>query len=249
MKNIYVVTNENVASFELLYNFDKSKVLSVIGSGDQFFSSYLFGASEVELYDINIQAWDYFILKYFGIILLNYEEFYEYFIVSKLNAYEYFIRLNKYLPKDVSDRLNNLYAKNRKMSNIFFRITADIKRTIPYLNPERYYQLQSILRNKELPKFYLGDFFELADELSKKKYDIILTSNIYNWTHLTYEKEDINYYKKILDKFKCPEIQALYSWKNLGMYEELFEGFDIEKVPTANKLESTYDTVISLRKR
>lgn len=71
MNYVYPFTNENVTSFESLYNFDNARVLSVLGSGDQYFSSLLYGAKEVELYDISSRAWDYFILKYYGIMIFS----------------------------------------------------------------------------------------------------------------------------------------------------------------------------------
>ena len=56
------------------------------------------GASDIELFDINNLAWDYFVLKYYGIKILSYEEFINYFVVNKLDDYEYFGKLKKYLP-------------------------------------------------------------------------------------------------------------------------------------------------------
>ena len=53
---IYNFSNENLISYESLYNFNSAKVLSVIGSGDQYFSSLLYGAKEIDLYDINRRA-------------------------------------------------------------------------------------------------------------------------------------------------------------------------------------------------
>ena len=78
MRNIYGFTNENISSFSSLYDFDNAKVLSVLGSGDQYFASLLYGAKEVDLYDINKDAWNFFVLKYYGILTLEYDEFFYY---------------------------------------------------------------------------------------------------------------------------------------------------------------------------
>lgn len=59
MNKVYPFTNENVASFNSIYDFSNAEVLSVLGSGDQCFSSMLFGAKEIELYDCNDLAWDF----------------------------------------------------------------------------------------------------------------------------------------------------------------------------------------------
>ena len=58
---VYDFTNENVNCLNFLYNFDKSKVLSVIGSGEQYFTSILNGAKEVDVYDVNPTSYLYII--------------------------------------------------------------------------------------------------------------------------------------------------------------------------------------------
>ena len=45
---------------------------------------------------------------------------------------------------------------------------------IPYFNSEKYYQLQSLLRNRKLPTFYLENFVNLPVKLDNKHYDIVL---------------------------------------------------------------------------
>jgi len=250
--NIYRFSNENLKEYQQLYNFEGAKVLSVAGSGDQYFSSLLYGAENVELYDINKHAWYYFILKFYAIKYLSYEMFFEYMITNKMKDRSIYNILKEKIictshEKDIINATN--FFDRECVYKLLYKITTDIKRTIPYLEPEKYYQLQSILKDRELPRFYLGDFFELVDELSQKNYDIILTSNIYNWAHFTYIKEDIDNYRETLFKFNCSEIQALYSWKTLGKYEKLFEGFDIDKIPSAYKLREPADTVISLRQK
>ena len=44
MNKLYRFSNENLTSYQDLYDFKNKKVLSVIGSGDQYFSSILYGA-------------------------------------------------------------------------------------------------------------------------------------------------------------------------------------------------------------
>lgn len=64
MGYVYAFTNENLTCLKDLYDFKDKKVLTVLGSGDQYFSSVLFGAKEVDVYDIEPKAWDYFVLKF-----------------------------------------------------------------------------------------------------------------------------------------------------------------------------------------
>lgn len=41
---VYGFTNENLAVFPKIYNFDKANILTVLGSGDQYFQAKLNGA-------------------------------------------------------------------------------------------------------------------------------------------------------------------------------------------------------------
>ena len=255
MNYVYPFTNENVTSYGTLYNFDNAKVLSVLGSGDQYFASLLHGAKEVELFDINGLAWDYFILKYYGIMIFSYEEFYDYFVIKGLDDIKYFKRLLSYLPVDVANRLVDVYKNYYKLSRLLFSNVINILedgRAIPYFDKEKYYQLQSILQLRNLPTFYLSDFVKLPMIVSNKSYDIILTSNIFDWLYKDYEIESVSRYKELLDKFNYSEIQALYCWNNLDNeleVEWIRNGFEIEKVPSCSALSLTnYNLVLSLRK-
>lgn len=255
MNYVYPFTNENVTSYGSLYNFDNATVLSVLGSGDQYFSSLLYGAKEVELYDINGLAWDYFILKYYGIMIFSYEEFYDYFVIKGLDDVKYFKRLLPYLPVDVANALCDLYKRYNRISCFLFFNVANILedgRAIPYFNRKKYYQLQTILLNRDLPNFYLSDFVKLPELVSSKSYDVILASNIFDWLYKDNEVENVKVYKDLLEKFNYSEIQALYCWneynKDLGLEFEK-NGFDIEKVPSCSYLSlSNYNLVLSLRK-
>lgn len=146
MEYVYAFINENVTSFNSLYNFANTKVLSVLGSGDLYFSSLLHDASDIELYDVNSLVWDYFVLKNFEIMLFNYEEFYDYFVIKRLDDINYFKRLERYLPSDIANRLNNLHKKYNGLSQFLFTIVDDdIYRSgdiIPYFDREKYYKLQ-----------------------------------------------------------------------------------------------------------
>ena len=44
MQKIYDFTNENVGAFKSLFDFSNAHVLTVLGSGDQYFTSLLNGA-------------------------------------------------------------------------------------------------------------------------------------------------------------------------------------------------------------
>lgn len=255
MGNIYGFTNENVNSFSSLYDFDKAKVLSVLGSGDQYFASLLFGASEVDLYDVNELAWDFFILKYYGILTLDYDDFFTYFVLNKLNDQKSFENLSSYLPNDVRNRLSQLHNKYSGLSSYLTpdvsSIDYDDGHVIPYFDRENYYLLKEKLKVRELPNFYLEDFIKLPDKLSNKKYDVILASNIFYWLYLDEEEDKVGEYKSLLERFDCPQIQALYSWCLPSDLESVFleNGFSINSVSSSKRFQLYDDIVVSLVKK
>lgn len=252
---IYSFTNENVFSYQSLYSFSNANVLSVLGSGDQYFSSLLYDAKCIEVFDVNPLAWDFFVLKFYGIKTLSFEEFYEYFVEMRMNSWNYFERLCKYMPSDVSKRLSILYSKESFLS-YFIREDSGynlVNHIIPYFNKEEYYRLQTLLRNRNLPTFYLEDFIDLPSKLSNKKYDIILASNVSHYLYLDNEIEKIDEYKELLTHFNCPEIQATYCYgqnrdeNKVNAYYE--KGFDIDYVYPARNWQKSSDYVISLRRK
>lgn len=260
MERVYPFTNENLSSYENLYNFDNAKVLSVIGSGDQYFSSLLYGAKEIELYDCNFLAWDFFVLKFYGIIILNYEEFYNFFVTERLNNLTYLNKILPYLPIDVATRIMKLQKKYRLLSKLLYIDAIDHKynngSSIPYFDKEKFYQLKSILMNKKLPTFYLSNLQSLPSILEKKSYDIILTSNIFDWMYDDELKGEcanlcVKEYKKLLSRFNYGEIQALYCWIISANLQQAFEkhDFEIVKVPNTKMLSLSQDSVVSLRKK
>lgn len=84
MEKVYSFTNENVSSYSDIYNMNGANMLTILGSGDQYFTAILNGAKNVELIDINIISWYYFVLKFTSIKYLSYEEFIKFFITEKL---------------------------------------------------------------------------------------------------------------------------------------------------------------------
>lgn len=259
MKHVYPFTNENLSSYQNLYDFNNSKVLSVLGSGDQYFSSLLYGAKEIELYDCNFIAWDFFVLKFYGILILSYEEFYDFFVVKRLNDLKCLKKLLTYLPHDVAKRLTKMQKRYRLLSRTLFEDVVENKYNndslIPYFNKQKYYQLQSILRNQQLPKFYLTKLQSLPSVVEKKSYDIILTSNIFDWIYDDLKDEFANIcvkeYKTLLNKFHYSEIQALYAWSLSANLQKALENndFEIEKVPAVKTLGLSQNSVVSLRKK
>lgn len=248
---VYDFTNENVACLKNIYHFENAEVLSIIGSGDQFFSSVLSGAKKVDLVDINPTSYLYFALKFYSMRELTYEEFYDFMINKNFNNIEIFNRLEKVLPKEVLKYYIYLIMNSKKKKQIkecFRHDGIDLfskfnqkyyfnnsRTVIPYLYKVNYYKLQEKLKIMKLPKFYNCDFLDLKPNLNDN-YDILLLSNIYNRIPL-----NINEYTKLLKQYDIPEIQACYDWH--GWYIDIFSkyGYLVDFVAPSAPDEYAYD--------
>ena len=240
MEKVYSFTNENVSSYSDIYNMNGANMLTILGSGDQYFTAILNGAKNVELIDINVISWYYFVLKFTAIKYLSYEEFIKFFITEKINNNVVYAKIRNYLPNDIRNFFDKMVIIKSSFSNILLSSGMtelfsedDYKRYIPYLEENQYYKLQETLRSIELTVFNHQDFQYFINENNKKQYDIVMLSNIYHWMNM----EPLDF-KRLLDKANCDVIQALYSW-NYGTLMAEFKtlGFEITGVPPVVKNE------------
>lgn len=100
MQKIYDFTDENVSAYKDIFDFSNARVLTVLGSGDQYFTSLLNGAKSIEVFDYNIVTWYYFLLKFTAIKYLSYEDFYQMFITDNLDNLKIYNKLLPFLPKE-----------------------------------------------------------------------------------------------------------------------------------------------------
>lgn len=234
MNKVYGFTNEFVGAYPDVYDFDNADVLSVIGSGDQYFTAMLAGAKSVTLFDLNVNAWYHFVLKFMAIKHLSFEEFWQFFITDDLNNFALYLKIRGYLPKDVRAFFDLIRVTRLRFSSIKVRscfsesITQDdYLRMLPYLTSENYYKLQEILKKSELPNCIIKEFSSIALGDERKNYDLMLLSNIYHWMDIRPPA-----FKFLLDQFEPCVIQALYIWTRCGEITD-FEnlGFDLNTVP------------------
>ena len=244
MQKVYGFTNENVAAYPNLYNFDNAEVLSVLGSGDQYFISILAGAKDVTVFDVNKNAWYHFVLKFMAIRHLSYEEFWKFFIQDGLDNIGLYLEIREYLPTEVKKFFDVMRIMKAKFSSIKIRAAfmdsftkEDYLKMLPYLNKENYYKLQMLLNNSALPKCIIKDFKDIAIGDGRKKYDLLLLSNIYHWMDI--EPSD---YQKLLDKFDPCIIQALYVWHCYSEVKEFEDlGFELTTIPPVKH--TSFDTI------
>lgn len=238
MSRVYPFTNENLSSYQEHINFNNRKVLSVIGSGDAYFSFLLFGSTQIDLFDINPNTINYFILKFFSLMTLTYEEFTKFFITSKLDDLKLYNKVRNYLPLKTKKHLDTIIKNNQKLTKLIFTISLNsnivnytTNRVIPYMDKKTYYELQKLLRNVKLPNIYTKSLQELYKEL-KEKYDIIALSNIYLHTNMNIKqyKNLLNHYLKIMNENGI--ILAHYAWNNKDEKELIENGFNNIEVPS-----------------
>ncbi|MEG0794369.1 MAG: DUF3419 family protein [Bacilli bacterium] len=249
---VYGFTNENVSSFKDLYDFDNADVLTVLGSGDQYFTSILNGAKNVDVYDINRCAWFHFVLKFMAIRVLSFYDFYDFFVNKKMDNMDTYVKISRYLPNDVRTFFKELIKTNRKFSSIIMSryignglLDFENGRIIPYFDETNYYKLQEKLRNIELPKIFFYGVEDLPDVINKK-YDIMLLSNVFHYLSL-----DEMQYREFLEKFPVDTFQALYTWELYNGSDKRFinAGFTMDLVDSVIiNPKSKNDYVLSLRK-
>lgn len=253
IQKAYAFTNENVSSYERIFDFKEKDVLSVTGSGDQYFTAILNDVASIELYDINPSTWLITILKFYGFLILSYEEFQELFIISRGTNMKLLVKVLPYMPrKEANEIVKYIKQKGNLSSMLLYSPLSDFKvnyqtgRIISYFDPEKYYELQNKLRNQPLPKIHFKSLLDMPQEVGKKNYDLILTSNIYQWLKLSPIE-----YKVFLNQFNAKEIQAHYAWNPSAPNRQEFESLDFEIIPVESVSpikENRVDEVYVLRR-
>jgi len=213
MEKVYNFSNENLAAFKELYDFKNARVLSVGGSGDQYFTAILNGAKEVTLFDSNPDFWPYFIVKFCALQNLSYDDFCELFIRKGASFSEMFSVVESYIPSKEKDKV----ASEKESIGFYYdkeeiKTLLEVFETKPYLVPESYKILQQNLRKIPLPDVYFVDIQSLRGKIGDRSYDIMLTSNIYDWVvgDLVLSGDNDIDYLNMLAEFNCPTIQAQY---------------------------------------
>ncbi len=237
---VYLITNENLGIYDKIYHFEGKDILSVVGSGDQYFVSKLCGAKKVDLFDYSKKSWNVFVLKFMALRHFSYEDFFRYIISGQLSDTKTYERLRNFLPTDVRDFFDSNYKffyTNELVplciSNYKGPMYGDGS-IIPYFDIDNYYKLQDILNHEELPTFYHSNIIKLPS-LVEKKYPLMLASNIYTWLIREGRIRNPNEYKALLDRILAEVIQANYIWDKFGHENFTDFGFKETVVPTVDK--------------
>lgn len=224
----YRITNENLFYLSKL-NMCGKNVLSVGSSGDQYLESVLYNPSQIDLYDINVITYYYSILKIIGAKVLSHNDFIKFFMVGKFNKnnlydgsneffdYSIYLKIRKYLPNDIKDYWDYLYQYESDRlfgtkGKGFFYTNYNLYECIGklnYLKYDNYLRLQKLLEEMTLPNFYISNIKNLID-IVKQKYDVIITSNIDDYSNepwFSFIREEL---KLLLTENGI--IQTAYKW-------------------------------------
>ena len=194
---VYLFSNENLRDYYKLFDFKGKNVLTVAGSGDQVFSSILYGSKFVDCFDINKLTYYNIGLKMACIKSLEYNEFLAFY--SFRQDFSYLEQLYSQVSlnfcskkmKCFWDNIIDIFFENLKYFYLDNNLDLDlVKRRIPYLDKENYYKLKNLINN--IIKFKNTDVFGLNN--INKKYDFINFSNIFYYVD---EKNYIEFLKNI----------------------------------------------------
>ena len=202
---IYLMTTENIREFLQCYSLQDSSVLTVCGSGDQVLNAYLLGAKNVTCFDINPLAFYQVCLKKAAVQALTYDEFLNFFFPEFNSVFDkdLFYKISDCLGDDACKFFKYIYSKYNS-SQILDKIYYDfiptlehMKQMNAYLEKDNFDLLRKILSDKDV-SFIQSDVTLLPNILGKKKFDLIMLSNISESIDNIWRKNTLNEFKSLI---------------------------------------------------
>lgn len=171
---IYYKTNEPLADSDIftMRQFNGKRVLTILGSGDPILLAYYLGAERVAAFDVNPLA------KYYAGLRS----------IALKSGLLYPPTQKKELEKLLSDTTNftheeqsaailfrYLLERDADISKLFYDITVQPKGSIPFE--------QADFDGNEFARtdIFLLNIFEPMEIIKKRKYDVIVLSNVFDW--------------------------------------------------------------------
>lgn len=193
---IYPFTTENIKGYMSNLDLKDKSILTVGSSADQVINSFLYGSKDITLFDINPFTKYYFELKKAGILLLEFNSFYEFFSnnINSFNIKTYSLLRNN-LSKETKlfwDNLFNSYDSYFFRDKLFSKDERTLKTLVkynPYMDEINYNILKTTIDSLN-PIFINSSLNEIKSKVVRK-YDYIFLSNISSYLNL-YTKENIS---------------------------------------------------------
>lgn len=223
---IYSMTTENIYGFLKNYDLKDKRVLTVAGSGDQRLNAYFLGAKSVTCFDVNPLTKFHMELKDKAISSINFEKFINFFSIYSRRYGSYYHGLDYRIFDEFKEKLSNetktffeyvINSTDIHVDDIYYYFVNELnilENMNCYLNVSGYEQMGKILQDKEIG-FIESDFEDLPDIINGEKYDMILLSNISDYIHRMYGKNELEEYRMMIDRL-C---------NNLNMYGILQVGY------------------------
>jgi len=199
---IYPFSNENIYEGIRDLNLQGKSVCTVGSSGDQVLNALFLGADDITLIDGNPLAQYYTELKIASIKGLAFHDCLDYFTSENLLNYKYYSKISHYLSNESKYFWDSIILETNDENHhdiikqfvfhtsnddvITRKVLTDIGRNLqPFFNnPEDYYTLKHILLNENYQiKYKTGMFIDFDKILGDGKFDLIMLSNIYDYTY------------------------------------------------------------------
>lgn len=193
---IYPFTTENIKGYMSNLDLKDKSIITVGSSADQVINSFLYGSKDITLFDINPFTKYYFELKKAGILLLEFNSFYEFFSnnINSFNIKTYSLLRNN-LSKETKlfwDSLFNSYDSYFFRDKLFSKDERTLKTLVkynPYMDEINYNILKTTIDSLN-PIFINSSLNEIKSKVVRK-YDYVFLSNISSYLKL-YTKENIS---------------------------------------------------------
>lgn len=196
---MYIMTTENINGYYQYLCFQGKSVLTVTSSFDQALNAILYGARKVTTFDINKLSFYIANLKLAAVKSLTYDEFVEYFLGNNPFNYETYKKIMPFLNKKVRDYFNEIYKYYRyngyaiKNSFLFHHGHKNNLEDNSYLLDDNYNILKEKIKDTQV-EFINCSILDLPKKLKKKRYDLILLSNISDYAKSFFEGNYLHKY-------------------------------------------------------
>lgn len=235
---LYSFTTENLKDYYQYFNFKDKEVLCIWASWDHMLNAYLLWAKQVDVFDINLLSKYYIELKIKAVQKLDFDIFTNYFLIDWKDTFSYksfqsilndlSTQSKIFWTQAYSNFANNWWKlrTSELFNNLYDKSEYKIRNNIYLQDSKNYKKLQKIISDKEY-NFYNSSLLELNKILWKKKYDLILLSNISDYIKDMFDEKDYlnsfkeNIIKKLYDNMKKWWIQVfgyIYDSQNKDKY-------------------------------
>jgi hypothetical protein len=249
---IYSFSTENLEALaDLLKKHSHyRRVLTIGGSGDQAIVCAMHGAKNIINVDINQQAYYYAMLKFKALEHFTYQEFCQFFLRNQPKSFDrhLFYLLLPFLSEDVSSFWQAQYHQQAgiqiRESMLFNNLHDQFenKKLLSYYlrNESLYLQAQKHwIAQKHHVQWVINTMDSFLQEcLVQEKYDLILLSNLADYSHKMYvssnENEHLFKFKK---HFVLPAIECLNTHGGLEI-AYIFDALNLHHSDLRNAINS-----------